>query len=180
MRDDADSDGAVIWVTGLAEAGKSTVARELVRQLIQRDLQPIMLDGNEVRAALGMTAGFDRESRIKASMIYARVSQLLANQGHVVVVATISLFHEVQRWNRRHQADYLEVLLDVPLEELQRRDSKGVYSGNDALDVVGIGQSAEFPTHPDLVVTNYGNVDPKAAAAAIRLAYEQRVAAIAA
>ncbi|MEU6993000.1 adenylyl-sulfate kinase [Streptomyces sp. NPDC046465] len=171
----ADSGGTVIWVTGLAEAGKTTVARELVRQLLQRGQQPILLDGNQVRTALGMTSGFDRESRIKASMTYGRLSQLLAEQGHVVVVATISLFHEVQQWNRENQPDYFEVLLDVPVEELQRRDSKGVYSGNDAKDIVGIGQSAEFPTDPDLVVTNYGDIDPKAAATMIRLAHEQRL-----
>ncbi|MEV0259162.1 adenylyl-sulfate kinase [Streptomyces sp. NPDC050732] len=177
----ADSGGAVIWVTGLAEAGKTTVARELVRQLVQRGRQPILLDGNEVRTALDMmTHGFDRESRIKTSMTYARLSQLLAEQGHLVVVATISLFHEVQRHNRENQPDYFEVLLDVPVEELKRRDSKGVYSGNDAKDVVGIGQSAEFPTHPDLVVTNYGDVDPKAAATMIRLAHEERVPSAAA
>lgn len=170
-----DSAGTVIWVTGLAEAGKTTVARELVRQLLQRGQQPILLDGNQVRTALGMTHGFDRESRIKASMTYGRLSRLLAEQGHVVVVATISLFHEVQRWNRENQPDYFEVLLDVPVEELKRRDSKGVYSGNDDKDIVGIGQSAEFPTAPDLVVTNYGDVDPKAAATMIRLAHEQRM-----
>lgn len=175
MRDDADSGGMVIWITGLAEAGKTTVALELVRQLRQHDLRPVILDGNQVRAAIGMTAGFDRESRIAASMTYARMSRLLADQGQVVVVATISLFHQVQRWNRTHQSNYLEVLLDVPLDELKRRDSKGVYRENDVQDVVGIGQPAEFPTRPDLVVTNYGHVDAKAAATAIRLAYEQRL-----
>jgi cytidine diphosphoramidate kinase len=175
VSDGTESGGALIWVTGLAEAGKTTVANALVRQLRQRDLRPIMLDGNQMRAALDIAGGFEREIRIKTSMTYARLSQMLVSQGHVVVVATISLFHEVQSWNRGNQSEYLEVLLDVPLDELRRRDSKGIYGGNDAQDVVGLGQSAEFPTRPDLVVANYGGVSSEAAATTIRQAYEQRV-----
>lgn len=166
--------GGVIWVTGLAEAGKSTVARELVRQLRQRGHQPILLDGNEVRAALDMTSSYDRMGRIKAAMIYARLCNMLARKGHLVVIATISLFHEVQRWNRQYQPNYIEVLLDVPFNELKRRDTKGLYSRYDSGDIVGVGQSAEFPLAPDLVVANYGEVDSKSAAAMIRKSCEEK------
>lgn len=166
--------GGVIWVTGLAEAGKSTVARELVRQLWQRGHQPVLLDGNEVRAALDMTSSYDRKGRIKAAMTYARLCNMLARKGHLVVIATISLFHEVQRWNRQHQPSYVEVLLDVPLNELKRRDTKGLYSRYSGSDIVGIGQPAEFPLSPDLVVANYGDIDSKSAATAIRQSCEEK------
>ncbi len=166
--------GGVIWVTGLAEAGKSTVARELVRQLWQRGHQPIFLDGNEVRATLDMTSSYDRNGRLKAAMTYARLCNMLASKGHLVVMATISLFHEVQRWNRQHQPNYVEVLLDVPLNELKRRDTKGLYSRYDGRDIVGIGQSAEFPLAPDLVVANYGDVNSKSAATMIRESCEEK------
>lgn len=165
--------GGVIWVTGLSEAGKSTVARELVRQLEEQSLSPILLDGDEIRTIFGMTRSYDRESRIKASLIYARLCNMLARKGQLVVIATISLFHEVQGWNRGHQPGYFEVLLDVPLKELRRRDSKGLYSGNDGRDVVGIGQPAEFPTDPDLVIRNYGSVDAESAATLIRTSCEK-------
>lgn len=166
--------GGVIWVTGLAEAGKSTVARELVRQLWQRGHQPVFLDGNEVRATLEMTSSYDRKGRLKAAMTYARLCNMLASKGHLVVMATISLFHEVQRWNRQHQPNYVEVLLDVPLNELKRRDTKGLYSRYDGRDIVGIGQSAEFPLAPDLVVPNYGDVNSKSAATMIRESCEEK------
>jgi adenylylsulfate kinase-like enzyme len=160
--------GGVIWVTGLAEAGKSTVARELVSQLWKRGQQPIMLDGNEVREALDMTSSYDREGRIRAAMTYARLGRMLARKGHLVVIATISLFHDVQEWNRRNQPGYVEVLLEVPLKELKRRDTKGLYSRYDSRDIVGVGQVPEFPVAPDLVVSNYGEIDSKAAADLIR------------
>lgn len=172
--DQADHGGAVIWVTGLAEAGKTTVSRELVRQFGRRGRLPILLDGNEVRAALDMTSSFDRAGRVRAAMIYARLCRMLAMEGHLVVMATISLFHQVQNWNRRHQPRYLEVLLDVPLGELRRRDSKGIYSSSGDDEIVGVGQAAEFPVAPDLIIRNYGDTDPSSAAAEILRACKEK------
>jgi adenylylsulfate kinase len=159
----------------LSTTGKSTVAREVVRQLRRRrQLRPILLDGDEIRAALDMTGGYDLRSRMKMSLIYARLCALLARKGHLVVIATISLFHEVQRWNQRHQDNYLEVLLDVPLAELKERDTKGLYTDNDGQDTVGVGQPAEYPQNPDLVIRNYGDTDPESAAKMILDSCEEK------
>jgi phosphohistidine swiveling domain-containing protein len=92
----------------------------------------------------------------------ARLCRLLAEQGTDVVCATISLFHEVQRWNRENIPGYREIYLRVPIDELRRRDSKGIYARaqrGDARDVVGLDVAAEAPEKPDLVVDNYGALD---------------------
>lgn len=99
---------------------------------------------------------------------------MLAMEGHLVVMATISLFHQVRNWNRRHQPRYLEVLLDVPLGELRRRDSKGIYSTSGDDEIVGVGQAAEFPVAPDLIIQNYGDTDPSSAAAEILRACKEK------
>jgi hypothetical protein len=97
----------------------------------------------------------------------ARLCRLLAEQGNDVVCATISLFHEVQRWNRENIPGYREIYLRVPMDELRRRDSKGIYVGVErggghdfvGLDVVGVDVAAEIPKDPDLVLDNYGVLD---------------------
>jgi len=92
----------------------------------------------------------------------ARLCRLLAAQGADVVCATISLFHDVQRWNRENIPGYREIYLRVPIDELRRRDSKGIYAGaqrGDARDVVGLDVPAEAPEAPDLVLDNYGALD---------------------
>jgi phosphohistidine swiveling domain-containing protein len=92
----------------------------------------------------------------------ARLCRLLAEQGAVVVCATISLFHEVQRWNRENLPSYCEIYLRVPIDELRRRDTKGVYAGVEAggaRNVVGIDLPAEFPEMPDLILENHGTLD---------------------
>jgi len=84
---------------------------------------------------------------------YARLSGLIAAQGVWVVVSTISLFHDVHAWNRENLANYFEVFLDVPSEELRRRDSKKIYAGIDngsQHSVTGVDLAAEFPLTPDL------------------------------
>ena len=65
---------------------------------------------------------FDRQSRLALAMIYARFCKLLADQGQTVVIATISLFHEVHAWNRAHMPAYLEVFLDAPEAARRARD----------------------------------------------------------
>ncbi|MGI6873142.1 adenylyl-sulfate kinase [Amycolatopsis sp. 3B14] len=153
--------GGVVWITGLSGAGKSAVAVQLVERLRRAGVQPVLLDGDAVRAALDARS-FGAEARRQLAATYGRLCRLLAEQGHIVVCATISLRHEVHQWNRRHLSRYAEVFLDVPLEELRRRDPKGIYAGG--AEVVGAGQAAELPLAPDLRITNYGATSPRAAA----------------
>jgi adenylylsulfate kinase len=160
----ASPPGAVIWITGLSGAGKSSVARELVVRLLSAGCRPILLDGDEMRAALGATDAYNAEARLQLSLSYARLCQLLSSQGHTIVCATISLRHEVYSWNRANLPRYIEVLLDVPLTELKRRNPKGVYRSC-AAGIVGVDIIAEFPPAPDLIVSNFGQVSvPRAAA----------------
>ncbi len=87
---------------------------------------------------------------------------MLAQQGADVVCATISLFHDVQRWNRTNIPGYREIYLQVPMEELRRRDAKGIYARaerGDLHDVVGLDVPVETPEAPDLVLDNYGQLD---------------------
>ena len=89
--------GRVIWITGLSGSGKTTLAKALQKELPGS----ILLDGDELREALGSANhGFDVESRKKLAKTYARLAGLLARQGFIVLVATISLFHDLHAWNR--------------------------------------------------------------------------------
>lgn len=155
--------GPVVWITGLSGAGKSSVAGALVDLLRHHGMRPVLLDGDEIRAALGGRDGFDAGSRRRLALTYSRLCKLLADQGHTVICATISLYHEVHGWNRAHLRNYHEVLLDVPVEELVRRDTKGIYaSAGDR--VIGLHLPAEYPLNPDLVLANHGPTDHRAAA----------------
>jgi glutamine kinase len=120
------------------------------------------LDGDALRTAIAEDLDHSAGHRRRSAMRNARLCGLLAEQGADVVCATISLFHEVQRWNRENIPGYREIYLRVPIDELRRRDSKGIYArshGGDTRDVVGLDLPAETPEAPDLILDNYGTLD---------------------
>ena len=158
----------MIWITGLAGAGKSSVAEALRAQLAAASRRAILLDGDRLRAIFSGPQKFDPDSRKALAFQYARLCRELSDQGFDVICATISMFHEVQAWNRTHIAGYVEVYLRVPLDILKARDQKGLYSrGEKAGPVAGLDYPAEEPIAPDLVIDHHGDIKPETAASII-------------
>jgi adenylylsulfate kinase len=148
----------VIWLTGLSGAGKSTLARLVVERLRRDGEATVLLDGDEVRAAVGDEAtGYDPDGRLKNAYRMSRLACMLEGQGLTVVVATMSLFHEIHEYNRRHFAEYREVLLRVGRATAERRDPKGLYrrvAERTEKNLAGIDIAAELPRDPHLVIDN--------------------------
>ena len=148
--------GKVIWITGLAGAGKTTLATKLCKRFRQENSNVIQLDGDILRDLFvgGLGADTSREARLKLSFGYSKLCKLLAGQGFIVVIATVSLFKEIHKWNRSNIPVYKEVFLKVPFEELEARDQKGLYSkfhNGEIKDVVGLDIDFDEPLNPDFV-----------------------------
>jgi adenylylsulfate kinase-like enzyme/phosphohistidine swiveling domain-containing protein len=162
--------GCVYWITGLSGAGKTTLGRELWQRLRSAGRSAIFLDGDMLREVIAEDLGHNLANRRKSAMRNARLCRMLASQGSDVVCPTISMFHEVQRWNRENIPHYREIYLRVPMDELQRRDAKGIYAAarrGDLRDVVGLDVAAELPEAPDLILDNFGSLDCMAAVSRI-------------
>jgi adenylylsulfate kinase-like enzyme len=150
---------SVVWITGLSGAGKSSLAHEVTLRLRASGEAVVMLDGDELREVFGaFTAtvqNHGREGRLALAMQYAHLCRILATQRLTVVIATISLFREVHTWNRAHLPGYFEVYLKVPVDELRRRDPKGIYRRFDAGElthVAGLDVPIDEPEAADWVV----------------------------
>lgn len=144
--------GMVCWITGLSGAGKSTLAAKVTTRLRAQGGAVVMLDGDELREVFGAVAAnaknHGREGRLALAMQYAHLCRVIASQGLTVVIATISLFKEVHAWNRANLPGYFEAYLKVPVEELRRRDPKGIYRRFDAgelTDVAGLDLPIDEP-----------------------------------
>jgi adenylyl-sulfate kinase len=147
----------VIWIIGLAGAGKTTIGRAL-HVLLQRSGRPVaFLDGDHVREMMDNDLGHTLEDRRKNGRRMSRICHYLDSQGIDVVCATLSQFDEHQSWNRANCSRYFEVYLDVPMDVLVARDQKGLYSGALAgtiKDVVGVDMPFPPPKNPDMVITH--------------------------
>jgi len=147
-----------IWITGLSGAGKSTLAGKVCEILRNSGEIVVCLDGDQLRevfnAADNSKINHGREARLSLAMQYAHLCHVIAEQGVTLVIATISMFKEVHKWNRDNLPNYFEVLLKVPLEELKRRDPKGIYLRYDRgelSDVAGLDLEVDEPSSPDLL-----------------------------
>jgi adenylylsulfate kinase-like enzyme len=159
----------VLWLTGLSGAGKSTVAGLVRDGLLAIGRRPVLLDGDQLREVVPGRLGYGRGDRLQLAMFYARLANQLAGQGHLVICSTISLFHQVQAWNRANTPGYVEVWLRVPISELAEREGRSAFYGAAAAagsvgDVVGLDSPAEFPVAPDLIIDNHGDIGPDDAA----------------
>jgi len=155
--------GRVFWITGLSAAGKTTIGRALSCELRASGSAVIFLDGDTLRSVVSSDLGYSTENRRAAAMRNGMLCRMLSEQGFDVVCATISLFHDVQCWNRENIPRYNEIFVQVPLEELKRRDTKGVYHVNGdqrAANIVGVDIAAEIPQAPDLVIDNENSLQP--------------------
>ena len=147
----------VIWLIGLAGAGKTVIGSEVFKYLKARKPNVVFLDGDHVRAIMGNDLGHSIEDRRTNAWRISRICQYLDDQGIDVVCAILSIFHESQDWNRKHYSRYFEVYLDVPMDVLEARDQKGLYSqakSSQITDVVGVDIPFIPPVCPDLVLNN--------------------------
>ncbi|MCP4619375.1 MAG: adenylyl-sulfate kinase [Bradyrhizobium sp.] len=148
--------GAVVWLTGLPGAGKSTLARALERRLFSNGGSPILLDGDTLRAGLNGDLGFSPQDRSENIRRLAEVATHLARNGHIAIVAAVSPARDDRAAARRiADSTFREVYVSTPAEVCESRDPKGHYAKARAgtlKSFTGIGNDYQPPTEAELVL----------------------------
>lgn len=167
--------GRVIWITGLSGSGKTTLAREIQSLLRAKSRPAILLDGDDLREVIlgpsrDESQQFDDKKRKELAFTYCRLARLFAEQGFSVIVSTISMRKSIFDWNRMNLPNYFEILIDLPLEILEARDSKNIYRDfrkGWRKNVMGLDINAEKPQHPELVFNQSNLQSPIQMAASV-------------
>jgi len=147
--------GFTVWFTGLSGAGKSTLAEALKPALKARGHNVEILDGDIVRTNLSKGLGFSKEDRDTNILRIGFVAHLLARNGVAVITAAISPYRDIRDQNRELIGDFVEVYAKCSIEELTRRDVKGLYEKalrGEIQNFTGISDPYEEPLNPEVVV----------------------------
>jgi adenylylsulfate kinase len=154
------SRGAVIWMTGLSGAGKSTVANALHQRLKEAGHAAIVLDGDVLRGGLNADLGFTVEDRTENLRRVAHVAALFMQQGFIAIAAVISPEHRHRVAAREIVGEgFVEVFVDAPLTVCEARDVKGLYARarrGEIAHFTGISGSYETPLESDVVIDTAG------------------------
>ena len=149
--------GATVWMTGLSGSGKSTIAKQLERLMVESGHACFLLDGDNIRHGLNRDLGFSSADRTENIRRIAEVARLFSDAGLIVVTAFISPYREDRLQARRIVGEdrFVEVFVNTPLEECERREPKGLYQKARAGEIpqfTGISAPYEQPEQPELVL----------------------------
>jgi bifunctional enzyme CysN/CysC len=146
---------AVLWFTGFSGAGKSTIANLVEKKLHRMNRHTFLLDGDNVRHGLNKDLGFTQADRVENIRRVGEVARLMTDAGLIVITAFISPFRAERQMVRDMIAhgEFIEVFVDTPLAEAERRDVKGLYKKARAgalANFTGIDSPYEPPIGPEI------------------------------
>ncbi len=152
-------EGVTVWLTGLSGSGKSTIAVAVEAALIERGRHAYLLDGDNLRHGLNGNLGFSSEDRAENVRRVGEVARLLADAGTVALVSLVSPYvadrDRVRAVHEEAGLRFVEVFVDTPLEECERRDPKGLYAkarAGELKGMTGIDAPYEAPTSAELTL----------------------------
>lgn len=152
-----DHKSFVIWLYGLSGSGKSTIANALEKTLFEEGKNTYVLDGDNVRMGLNKNLGFSKEDRQENQRRIAEVAKLFVDAGVICIAAFISPMQSDRDMIKAiiGEDHFIEVFVDTPLEECEKRDVKGLYKkarAGEIKDFTGISAPFEKPIHSVLTI----------------------------
>ncbi|MEI4507674.1 sulfate adenylyltransferase subunit CysN [Sphingopyxis sp. CCNWLW253] len=146
---------ALLWFTGLSGSGKSTIANLVEKKLHRMNRHSFLLDGDNVRHGLNRDLGFTEADRIENIRRVGEVAKLMSDAGLIVITAFISPFRVEREMVRGMlpEGEFIEVFIDTPLAEAERRDVKGLYKkarAGQLKNFTGIDSPYEAPESPEI------------------------------
>jgi len=147
---------SMLFFTGLSGAGKTTIAKSILKKLQDEGHSAMLLDGDEIRDIF-KNYGFDKAARIKHNQDVGKMAVYLQSQGIIPIVSLISPYTEAREYIRNISSDFTEIYVNTSLEACEKRDVKGLYKkvrNGEIKDFTGIHDTApyEIPTNPEITV----------------------------
>ncbi len=154
--------GATLWMTGLSASGKSTIAVVLEQALLAQGRHAYRLDGDNIRHGLNRNLGFSAEDRAENIRRIGEVAKLFADAGILTITSFISPYRAdrdmVRKLHEEAGLPFLEIYVECPLDEAEKRDPKGLYQKARAGQIkgfTGIDDPYEAPEQPEIILPTH-------------------------
>lgn len=149
--------GLVIWLTGLSGSGKSTIANELNKQLFDKNIYSVILDGDNTRLGINKDLSFSEADRSENIRRVAEIAKLYVENSQVVIASFISPYKKDRliAKNIISSDDFIEVHVNCAIDECEKRDVKGLYKkarNGEISDFTGISSPYEAPKSADIEI----------------------------
>lgn len=147
----------VLWFSGLSGSGKSTIAKEVERELYNRGFLTQILDGDNIRSGINSNLGFSEADRIENIRRISEISKLMVNAGIITINSLISPNEQVRNIAKSiiGEENFVNVYINAPFEECEKRDVKGLYlkaRRGEIKNFTGLDSPFEEPVNPDITV----------------------------
>ncbi len=140
----------IIWITGLPGSGKTTLAKKIKSTLELKIPNNIVhLDGDNIRSILPYKTFYSNEERIKLALFYSKLALLIEQSQCIVICSFVALFHNIQEYTRLQANNYFEIFLDPSLDELAKKNKKGLYEEKSDY-MLSQYNHHEFPKNPEI------------------------------
>lgn len=156
----------VVWIIGLPGSGKTTLAKEIQKQLLSQNQACAHIDGDDMRSIWGDDIGYEVKDRKKNSSRIQKLGKILEDQNLIVVVSIMSIFEEDRNFNRQLYKAYYEVFLDIGIEVLKQRRS--LYEEAEkgcTKNVIGVDIAYDKPKTYDICINSV--IDEKKSAQSV-------------
>ena len=148
--------GSVLWITGLPGSGKTSIAKKINAYYKKKKLYFLEISGDEIRKVFKFEK-YDKKSRKEYAKLYASLCKMLSDKGINVIISTVSLFHEIHRWNKKNIKNYKEVYIKSDLNQIIQNKKKKLYLNNKIKNIVSKNIKAEYPLNPNIIIENSFN-----------------------
>jgi len=143
----------LIWLTGIAGSGKTTIARKIISRVRKRLGPTILINGDDMREIFSLKS-YGIKGRKKVAIAYTKLCKLIIDQGVNIIFATVSMYDDVRKLNRKNfRKNYIEIFIDADIKNILKNKKKFLYFTNKK-SIVGKGVKAEYPKNPDIIIKN--------------------------
>ena len=144
--------GIVLWLTGLPGSGKTTIANQIKKPFEKKYGKTVLFSGDDLRKIFNLKS-YDAKGRFLIGKSYSKFVKNISDQNINIIFATVSLFKKVHLWNKKNIKNYCEIYIVSKTKQIIKNKKKRLYFRYKK-NLVGIDIKAEFPSKPNIKITN--------------------------